>query len=198
MKLLLKIFFIVLALFFLAFIVIQIFAIKTQKNIETYKYSVEASYDSFEIRNYDSALFTSVKLPFSGFDKSSSKGFSILAGYIFGDNEENKKIAMTSPVSMTLQDSITMMFMVPNEYTEESLPKPSQSIIKIKNIESKKMAAISFGGWANDKKIELYKSKLILSLESEGILFSDKFLFFGYNAPYEFLNRKNEVLVELL
>ena len=60
------------------------------------------------------------------------------------------------------------------------------------------MAAISFGGWANDKKIELYKSKLILSLESEGILFSDKFLFFGYNAPYEFLNRKNEVLVELL
>ena len=186
------------ALFFLAFIVIQIFAIKTQKNIERYKYSVEASYDSFEIRNYDSALFTSVKLPFSGFDKSSSKGFSILAGYIFGDNEENKKIAMTSPVSMTLQDSITMMFMVPNEYTEESLPKPSQSIIKIENIESKKMAAISFGGWANDKKIELYKSKLILSLESEGILFSDKFLFFGYNAPYEFLNRKNEVLVELL
>ena len=198
MKLLLKIFFIILALFFLAFIVIQIFAIKTQKNIERYKYSVEASYDSFEIRNYDSALFTTVKLPFSGFDKSSSKGFSILAGYIFGDNEENKKIAMTSPVSMTLQDSITMMFMVPNEYTEESLPKPSQSIIKIENIESKKMAAISFGGWANDKKIELYKSKLILSLESEGILFSDKFLFFGYNAPYEFLNRKNEVLVELL
>lgn len=198
MKLLLKIFFIVLALFFLAFIVIQIFAIKTQKNIERYKYSVEASYDSFEIRNYDSALFTTVKLPFSGFDKSSSKGFSILAGYIFGDNEENKKIAMTSPVTMTLQDSITMMFMVPNEYTEESLPKPSQSIIKIENIESKKMAAISFGGWANDKKIELYKSKLILSLESEGILFSDKFLFFGYNAPYEFLNRKNEVLVELL
>ena len=186
------------SLFFLAFTAIQIFAIKTQKNIETYKYTVEKSYDSFEIRNYDSALFTSVKLPFSGFDKSSSKGFSILAGYIFGDNEENKKIAMTSPVTMTLDDSITMMFMVPNQFTKESLPKPSQSIIEIKKIESKKMAAISFGGWANDKKIESYKSKLVLSLKSEGILFSDKFLFFGYNAPYEFFNRKNEVLVELL
>jgi hypothetical protein len=104
---------------------------------------------------------------------------------------------MTSPVSMTLEDSMTMMFMVPKKYNMESLPKPTQSNIEIKNIESKKMAAITFGGWANDKKINLYKSKLISLLKSEGISFSDKFFFFGYNAPYEFFNRKNEVLVEL-
>jgi hypothetical protein len=104
---------------------------------------------------------------------------------------------MTSPVSMTLEDSMTMMFMVPKKYNIESLPKPTQSNIEIKKIESKKMAAITFGGWANDKKINLYKSKLISLLKSEGISFSDNFFFFGYNAPYEFFNRKNEILVEL-
>ena len=72
-----------------------------------------------------------------------------------------------------------------------------QYLIDSRKIESKKMAAITFGGWANDKKINLYKSKLISLLKSEGISFSDNFFFFGYNAPYEFFNRKNEVLVEL-
>lgn len=197
MRLFLKILYIVLGLFFLAFVIIQLFAIKSQKNIETYNYIVEDIYDSFEVRTYESALFTSVKLPEAPFDTSSSQGFSILAGYIFGNNNENKKIAMTSPVSMTLEDSMTMMFMVPKKYNMESLPKPTQSNIEIKKIESKKMAAINFGGWANDKKINLYKSKLISLLKSEGISFSDNFFFFGYNAPYEFFNRRNEVLVEL-
>ena len=184
-------------LFFLAFVLIQLFAFKSQKNIETYNYVVEESYDTFEVRTYESALFTSVKLPEASFDTSSSRGFSILAGYIFGNNNENKKIAMTSPVSMTLADSMTMMFMVPKRYNKETLPKPNQSNIEFKNIKSKKMAAITFGGWANDKKINLYKSKLILQLISKGISFSDNFFFFGYNAPYEFFNRRNEVLVEL-
>jgi hypothetical protein len=38
------------------------------------------------------------------FKEASSQGFSILAGYIFGGNKENEKIAMTSPVTMSLED----------------------------------------------------------------------------------------------
>jgi hypothetical protein len=34
-------------------------------------------------------------------------------------------------------------------------------------------------------------------LDAEEIKYSNKFYFFGYNAPFEFFNRKNEVLVEL-
>ena len=66
-------------------------------------------------------LFTSVKLPVSDYDKASGKGFSILAGYIFGGNDKNEKISMTSPVTMTLEDSITMMFMVPKKFKKETL-----------------------------------------------------------------------------
>ena len=138
MRLFLKILYIVLVLFFLAFVIIQLFAIKSQKSIETYNYIVEEIYDSFEVRAYESALFTSVKLPEASFDTSSSQGFSILAGYIFGNNNENKKIAMTSPVSMTLEDSMTMMFMVPKNIIWNLFQSQLNQILKLKRLNLKK------------------------------------------------------------
>mgnify|MGYP001173890499 FL=1 len=104
---------------------------------------------------------------------------------------------MTSPVTMTLDDSMTMMFMVPRELKKEMLPKPNQSLIEFKEEPAKTVAAISFKGWANDRKIEKYKQKLKSALDAEGITYSDRFYFFGYNPPYEVFNRKNEVIVEL-
>ena len=118
---------ILLGILFVAFIVIQLFALKSQKNIETYPYEVTKQYEDFEIRTYESTLFTSVKLSTKNYKESSSQGFSILAGYIFGDNDRNEKIAMTSPVAMSLEDSMTMLFMVPKKFNKETLPKPNQS-----------------------------------------------------------------------
>ena len=77
------------------------------------------------------------------------------------------------------------------------LPKPNQSSIEFKEEPAKIMAAICFSGWANDTKIEKYKQHLKAALDAEGIKYSNKFYFFGYNAPYEVFNRKNEVIVEL-
>jgi len=192
-----KILLILLGVILIAFVVIQLFAFNSQRNIETYTYVVDKKYDTFEIRSYEATLFTSVKLSTKGYKNSSSKGFSILAGYIFGNNERNEKISMTSPVTMTLEDSMTMMFMVPKELKKEMLPKPDQSLIEFKEEPAKTVAAISFNGWANDKKIEKFKQELKSALEAEGITYSDRFYFLGYNAPYEVFNRKNEVIVEL-
>lgn len=192
-----KIFLIISGVLLLVFVVVQLFAMNSQYNIETYPYKVEKQFKDFEIRSYEASLFTSVKLPSNNYKKMSSKGFSILAGYIFGGNENNEKIAMTSPVTMSLEDSMTMRFLVPKKYTKEDLPSPNQSSIEFQQEPEKKMAAISFGGWANDKKIQKYKEKLIVALEEEGIAFTSKFYFFGYNAPYEVFNRKNEIVVEL-
>ena len=179
------------------FTIIQLFFILSQRNIETYPYVVKKKYDRFEIRSYEARLFTSVKLSKKGYKNASSQGFSILAGYIFGDNERHEKIAMTSPVSMSLEDSMTMMFMVPKKLTKETLPKPGQSAIEFKEEPAKNLAAIRFSGWANDAKLKQYKQDLKAALDAEGIKYTDKFYFFGYNAPYEVFNRKNEVLVEL-
>jgi len=192
-----KILIILFAVIITAFGITQLFASQGQKNIETYPYVVKKKYDTFEIRTYEATLFTSVKLSTNGYENSSSKGFSILAGYIFGNNDRNEKISMTSPVAMTLEDSMTMMFMIPKNLDKEMLPKPNQPNIEFKEEPAKTLAAISFGGWANDDKIEAYKQKLKLALDAEGIAYSNRFYFFGYNAPYEIINRKNEVLVEL-
>jgi hypothetical protein len=192
-----KILLIIVGVMLLAFFAMQIFAMSTQKNIETYPYVVIKKYATFETRSYEATLFTSVKLSGSNYKDVSGKGFSILAGYIFGGNEKNEKIAMTSPVAMSLEDSMTMMFMVPKKFNKENLPKPNQSDIQFREEPAKIVGAITFGGWANDETIAEHKHKLIAALDAEGIPYTNRFYFFGYNAPFEVLHRKNEVIVEL-
>ena len=192
-----KILIFILSITFLIFTIIQTFAMSTQNDIEMYSYVVKKKYDTFEIRSYEASLFTSVKLSSNKYKEASRKGFSILAGYIFGGNETNEKIAMTSPVTMSLEDSMTMMFMVPKKMSKESLPRPNQSQIQFREEPAKTMAAITFGGWADDEKIEKYKQKLKAALDAEGIAYTNRFYFLGYNPPYEVFNRRNEVIVEL-
>lgn len=192
-----KVVFIVLGVFILIAVGVLTFSYMSTSGIESYKYTVEKEYDSFEIRSYEPSLFTSVRLSTSNYEEASGQGFSTLAGYIFGGNEKEEKIAMTSPVNMTLGDSMEVSFMVPEKYKKEDLPKPNQEGIKFKEEPKKRVAAITFGGWANNKKIEEYKKKLIDALEKEGINYSDKFSFMGYNPPFDVINRRNEVVVEL-
>jgi hypothetical protein len=86
-----KILFISLEVLLLAFIIVQLFALNGQKNIETYPYVVDKKYDTFEIRSYEASLFTAVKLSTKEFKEASSQGFSILAGYILEEIKRMKK-----------------------------------------------------------------------------------------------------------
>jgi len=140
----------------LLIVIIQIYISRSTQQTEQHNYTVIKSYDKFEIRQYDSALFSSVKLSKKGYKESSSEGFRILAGYIFGDNDANEKIAMTTPVMMELGDSTKMMFMVPKNKNLGNLPNPKNSKIVFEKQEEKIIAAISFDGWADDEKIEKY------------------------------------------
>lgn len=176
----------------------QIFVSKNTQQTEQHRYKVIKQFDQFEIRKYEAALFSSVKLNKKGYKESSSEGFGILAGYIFGDNETNEKIAMTSPVVMELGDTSKMRFMVPKSYTLNNLPTPKNDKILFEKQEEKIMAAIRFDGWADDEKIEKYKSILLAELDKEQLNYIPKFIFLGYNPPFEVLNRRNEVVVELI
>lgn len=176
----------------------QIYLSRSTQQTEQHSYKVIKKFDKFEIRQYDAALFSSVKLNKKGYKESSSEGFGILAGYIFGDNETNEKIAMTSPVVMELGDTSKMMFMVPKNYNLKNLPNPKNSKIVFEKEEEKIIAAIRFDGWADDEKIEKYKSILTDELVKEKLNYINKFTFLGYNPPYEVMNRRNEVVVELI
>lgn len=188
------------AFFISTFIVILIGAIYFgfMRKYETYEYEVLESFDEFEIRLYRSALFTEVEIASDNYKSASSQGFRILAGYIFGGNEKEESIAMTTPVAMELSDSITMRFLVPAEYSKTTLPNPNDKRIVFKEQPAKIVAAIQFSGWANDQKIDKYKSKLAQALKKEGLAHRSTFTFLGYNAPYDPVNRRNEVIVELI
>jgi len=189
--------FTILGILFL-FVVLQAFVMNSTSNTEMHQYQVLKRYDAFEIRKYEKANFSYVTMDSKSYRGGSGYGFRKLAGYIFGANEENQKIAMTSPVSMDFADSTTMMFMIPSEYELEDLPEPNDKDIKFKTIPSKIMAAIQFDGWANDKRIQEHKDKLIKALNKEGINHKGNFSFLGYNPPYEVVDRRNEVVVEVV
>lgn len=176
----------------------QVFISKSSAQTEQHKYQVLKKYENFEVRKYEPALFSSVKLGKKGYNESSNEGFRILAGYIFGDNEKKEKISMTSPVTMELGDTSKMMFMVPKSYDLKSLPHPKNSKIVFEKQEEKIVAAIRFDGWANDKKIAKYQSILKAALDKAKIAHNHKFAFLGYNPPYDLVNRRNEVIVELI
>ncbi len=178
--------------------IVQFFISRSTQKTEQLEYEVIKKYDQFELRKYAPALFSSVKLNNKAYKARASEGFRILAGYIFGDNESNEKIAMTSPVVMEMGDSSKMKFMVPKGYNLNNLPNPKNNKIVFENQEEKIFAAIRFDGWADDDKIEKYKTILKAELLKEKIKSTDRFIFLGYNPPYEVMNRRNEVVVELI
>ena len=135
--------------------------------------------DKFEIREYASKIIAQVEV-FGDFDDASSKGFKILADYIFGNNtsaDGNSRIEMTAPVEMEpLPQKINMTkpvltegndntwivsFIMPNEFTLETLPKPNNKNIKISSIPKEKYAVIVFSGLVRESSYQRKKPYLI-------------------------------------
>jgi len=176
----------------------QVYITMSTTRTEQHKYQVLKSFSNVEIRKYEPAIFSSVMLGKNSYREISGKGFGILAGYIFGGNEKKENISMTSPVTMELGDSTKMKFMVPKGYTMNSLPEPNDKRIIFEQQNEKIIAAIQFDGWADNDKIEYYTEQLKSSLAKEHISHTNKFSYLGYNPPYEVINRRNEIIVELI
>jgi hypothetical protein len=193
-----KTFFWIVGVAVILFIVLQAFVMRSTSDTEQHKYTVVRTYADFEVRKYEPAVFTSVILPAGSYRQNSGSGFRVLAGYIFGGNERNESIAMTSPVVMEMGETQRMKFMVPSAYRPDDLPAPNDPNIEVEEQPERIVAAIRFGGWADDDKIEQYKNTLRELIEREGLQHSGEFAYLGYNPPYEVVNRRNEVVVELV
>ena len=115
-------------------------------------FTVSVKQGDFEVRDYPALVAAEVSV--SGDRKdAASKGFRLLAGYIFGGNTRqqsiamtapvvqapaaSEKIAMTAPVTQEARDngSWTIAFTMPAGSTLQSLPAPvspfcSQSLVR--------------------------------------------------------------------
>jgi hypothetical protein len=191
-----KTFIIILTVVILLIVLFQSFIIMPVNKTEEQKYSLVRKYKDFEIRFYPSATIATINSNAKTYKDLSGPGFRKLAGYIFGGNEANTKISMTSPVQMDINDSVsTMSFVMPSAYTKENLPKPNDSNIQIKNTADEYVAVIRFGGYASDKDLKFYSEKLQNILKENGIASFGNYRFLGYNPPFQFIGRRNEIIV---
>ena len=183
--------------------------------LEEPKYSVLKEYENFEIRNYDSYLVAEVDIEGS-YNKSGNEAFRILAGYIFGDNQSSTKMNMTAPVeSEAIQSSekmnmtapvfsnknfngYTYRFVMESKYTQETLPVPNNSKIRITEIKDRVMAVISFSGRWSQKNFEKHEQILVNDLKNAGIGVASEAIYARYNAPFTpWFLRRNEIMFEI-
>jgi SOUL heme-binding protein len=189
---------IILALIILLIILLQSFTIMSTNKTEEQKYNIIQRYKDFEIRFYPSATIATINSNAKTYKDLSGPGFRKLAGYIFGGNESSTKISMTSPVQMDINETAsTMSFVMPSAYTKEKLPKPNDPNVKIKNTADEYVAVIRFGGYASDKDLKFYSEKLQNLLKENGIHSLGNYRFLGYNPPFQFFGRRNEIIVAI-
>lgn len=157
-------------------------------DLETPKYSVIIEKDGYEIRKYEPFAVCSVsmrearpvdsKMDFktdgTSFSKTGgAKAFGALAGYLFGKNQENASMKMTTPVlARGEEDAKTMSFVLPSEFWKDNglsmAPKPLEgSGVVLERLEGEERAVIMFGGYASKSVVEEKKLLLLEKLEKE-------------------------------
>ena len=172
--------------------------VSTTSAIEEPTYSLVTSWESpdIEIRDYDSRILATTRMT-----EGQNSGFRVLAGYIFGGNENEQEIAMTAPVQRTMpgEKEAEMAFVVPRAYSMEELPTPDDSRVEFREEPAYRAAVIRFSGWVNDKKAERYWQTLITFLEEQGIQPVGDPTLNQYNPPWTppFM-RRNEIIVAVV
>ena len=190
---------------------------KTAMAIEEPKFNLIAKENAFELRAYQSKIIAEVTID-AGMSESSSKGFRLIADFIFGNNTSreggSEKISMTAPVSVyekseqismtaplgvqEVKDGWKVYFVMPSKYTLDSLPKPNNAQVSIKQIPAKKFAVIRFSGLVDEEKMNKKVKDLNEWIVSRNLKPISNPELARYNPPWTlpFL-RRNEVMVEV-
>ena len=160
--------------------------------IEEPTYQVEKVWEAeqIEIRAYAPRI-----MAVTGMDDSNG-GFRVLAGYIFGGNAEEKKIAMTAPVQQSMAGEKEMAFMMPAEYALEDLPEPEDQRVSFRTAPAHTAAVIQFSGWASAEKSDKNWQQLRRFLIAKDIDITGEPTLNQYNPPWTLpFMRRNEIIV---
>jgi len=181
-------------------------------------YEVLETRDTYQVRSYPERKWATVTyekpasaanndLPMTkGWNQQpQNNSFRKLFRYITGDNHGGAKISMTVPVSTKVTTEHLgnvavvkeeMGFYVPSDH-QEAPPQPSSNT-EVNIVTRAAMVAFvrEFGGYAKEQEWHTQKELLRKDLESredyQQIDF-DTFFRQGYDAPFKFWGRKNEV-----
>jgi hypothetical protein len=177
--------------------------------------------DNLEIRRYVPVIVAEALVD-GDMDTASSRGFQLIAGYIFGNNERiamtapvvaepqssAEKIAMTTPVSIEPQNAEgskmagaqrwRVHFVMPSQYTLATLPKPLNPQVQLREVPAKTFAALTYSGINTENTAQEKTEQLLNWLKMQKIETIGKPQLARYNPPWTlpFL-RRNEILQEI-
>ena len=167
--------------------------------IEEPEYELLSEYEGFEIRRYSESVQARLLTPSSGWSGNSS-GFRRIAGYIFGGNETNQRIAMTAPVQMWDTDSGSMMsFTMPSKYSIKDLPSPIDKGVEIVEVDEYVVAVLPFSGLSRNSKARRLMAKLETLVQASGLTAEGAPVLAVYDNPGTTLPfmRRNEIHLPL-
>ena len=167
--------------------------------LEEPEYELLSEYEGFEIRRYSESVQARLLTPSSGWSGNSS-GFRRIAGYIFGGNETNQRIAMTAPVQMWDTDSGSMMsFTMPSKYSIKDLPSPIDKGVEIVEVDEYVVAVLPFSGLSRNSKARRLMAKLETLVQASGLTAEGAPVLAVYDNPGTTLPfmRRNEIHLPL-
>jgi hypothetical protein len=181
-------------------------------NVEHPKYTLVERSGAIEIRDYAPIIVAETEVR-GDRREAISKGFRLIADYIFGNNTASKKVEMTAPVTQQGSEKIAMTapvtqqgdgkswrvrFIMPSKYTMETLPKPNNAAVELKEVPGKRFAVIRFSGMGGKESLDRHTKELEEFLSAKNLTPLSPPTYAFYNPPWTlpFL-RRNEVLVEI-
>lgn len=153
-------------------------------------YEVIKKTDIYEIRLYEKRIVAQIEYRLEG------NGFRILFDYISGANQNSEKVQMTIPVTQSKEkEKMLMQFFLPNHYSKENTPNPSDERIKIIALPEEHFAVITYSGFSSESNFRKYLAVLRENLKKHRIIIKGLPVKATYNAPFTlpFL-RRNEAM----
>jgi hypothetical protein len=176
-------------------------------------YTVERAGPVVEIRAYAPYVVAQVVVQGPA-DEASSQAFPILAGYIFGKNRGERKLAMTAPVTQTAEPMKMAMtapvtqsaadggyrvqFVLPKSVTLASAPEPTDARVKLREVPASRVAVIRYSGLWSQANQDEHLALLEAALRAEGQAWTGEPMLSRYNPPWTpWFMRRNEIWLKL-
>lgn len=190
--------------------VVAVLASPTAMAIEEPGYRVIEQDGSFELREYSPYLVAETRVE-AGFTEAGNIAFRRLFAYISGANTAQAKIQMTAPVTQSGGEKIAMTapvsqvpdqggyrvaFMVPSQYTRETVPTPTDPAVKIREVPARLAACLRYSGrWTEERYLE-HEQELHQLIKARGLVENGAPILARYNPPFmPWFLRRNEVLI---
>lgn len=165
----------------------------------------------FELRRYEPHIVAQTIVE-GDFAEVGNKGFRRLFDYINGKNrakvpipmtapvlEENAatKIPMTVPVNQEKEyGKWVISFVMPPDYTIETLPEPLDPSVNLKIVPSRLVAALKYSGTWSRNRYDEKQDLLEKIIRGKGLIPIGEPIFARYNPPWTlWFLRRNEVLI---